>query len=319
MNIRRLFASTKSESEAGTAPAEKPAAGSGSSSRSLASYYRLALVAVTAVMLILGGLLIYHSHHLRQDSIRFEAATKAQSVAARLYGWGSQQRALIRAIADDPELARMFRERDSQGLAERARVLAPLFPGALGLELLPVKAVGAGAKGSEELGYAALDLLRAAESGERVPPLEVHRFGTPEAHIALASRVPASGEGPALGLIMVRLGLSRLRQQLGLQGDFPGALILEQRPTGSSSLKLAAIGQEQDRPPDGALGIAESIWRLVYWHAAGPDPWRSFLRDIWPPAILALGWLLLAAIMWFHYRRLGRDLAVDLDALVETA
>ena len=127
MNIRRLFASTKSDAEAGTAPAQKSAAGTPGASRSLASYYRLALVAVTAVMLILGGLLIYHAHQLRLNSIRFEAAIKAQAVAARLYGWGSQQRALIRAIADDPELARMFRERDSQGLKERARLTGGQF------------------------------------------------------------------------------------------------------------------------------------------------------------------------------------------------
>lgn len=320
MDIKRIFSRHKVEVPA----QDKPTAmdelmamgepGEKVTGRPLRYYYLFLFLGFTAALSIIGGGLFYLNQMERSENGKLTISAQARSVAQSISSWVEQQRVLVQAIADDPELASMFRAGDSEKLKRRAEEFTRLFPGSIGFELIPVDEVRAAAKGGEDMGYAALDLLRTATRTTGMPPLEVHRFGTPDAHVALVSRVPASGEQVAVGLVQVRLPLQSVERQLPQMKGFPGVLSLEQQPAGTGGVSLVSRGNPPQQPADGMVPIRDSIWRLAYWYVSGARNDFERPSQVW--LVVALGWLLAGLFLFGHYRWFRPCLVKDLTQLM---
>jgi len=303
------------ETQAKAKPARKSSAATPVSCLSLRSQMILLLV-VAALLIALPPVIVY-----LQTVLQLKAAAQKQSdLEAELFAsgyrqWVDHQAATADRVSKDPQLGRLMVDASEQEIADKAESLTYLFPSSIRVQLLPAGIEEVDLQASPPISYAALDLLRQSETKHTPPPLEVHMSGTEQEHVSLVRRIPDPSGQQIVGNLMVSFPVQLLQEQLN-RGQADGYVELQQL-AGNVPLVLGNHGAAQFRQgsADSQLVVTGSRWRVAYWP---PDPRRASGGVLRTTAGIAtaVAALLLVAVVWFVFRRLGLALRNDQATLL---
>jgi phosphomannomutase/phosphoglucomutase len=241
-----------------------------------------------------------------------QAELAAALVAGGFSQWIAHQAVMADRVAQDKGIVQLSLKGDQRARDKKAASLIYLFPAASRVRLLRPSIEEVDLKAHPPLSYAALDLLKYAETRDSPPPVEVHMSGTPEQHISLVRRIPATDGRGSAGNLMVSYPMDRLQELLAL-ARIEGYAELQQR-AGAEILVLASRGNPAFKRGVAAslLPVAGSRWQVAYW---SPDvsARRAMLMSA---GIAAAAAVLLAVIVWVAFRRLATALTHDQDVLL---
>ena len=199
----------------------KPGSASSSATTSLGSQ-KLLLMIVGVLLVAIAPLVVY-----LQTVLQLKAAEQQQAeLAAALFStsyrqWVATQVATAEMVSKDPELARLMSGGDRQAIEQKIEELAYLFPAAIRVRLLAPGIEEVDLEVSPPISYAALDMLKHAETKDSPPPVEVHMSGTPQQHINLVRRILDPAGRRIVGHLMVSYPLQELQGLLS-QGQIDG-------------------------------------------------------------------------------------------------
>lgn len=228
----------------------------------------------------------------------------------------------LREWSSDPELRKAFlaEQSDADELKHWESVLVEDIPGALGVELIRPQVLFTDQANDLKLSFAGMDLIRFAVREKSLSPLEVHRVGQPEEHLAMTGPVMDAQGKDVIGVIHVSLPLSLL-PYVSSSSDSWGHFGFQQR----AMEEFISINPQRGEPlpsstPDYTKDIPGTRLRVAAW-ATGEglvDPGHlTRLATIYGIYLLAT-----VLALWLPYRRMSQALAIDLAgilALVEDA
>ncbi len=240
----------------------------------------------------------------------------AVSVATSYRQWLEYQAVAADRVVADPRVIKLLQKGSPADLQAAGKGLKRLFPGAMRVRLLEPGIEEIDLKARPPLSYAALDMLRHAETQQTPPPVEVHLSGTPQQHVTLVRRVLDSSGGQVIGDLMVSYSMQQLQRLLGAR-DHDGYLELQQAASGQEPLVLGSQGDAGPRQgdSDAIMPITGSRWQVAYWSSgssAAGDP-ESMLPALVAVAVATVIFILL---VWFVLRRLGTALRGDQATLL---
>jgi len=244
-----------------------------------------------------------------------QAQTSAQMFATGVANWVERQIGTAELVAKDGEIANLLQNGDSEALDQKARSLGYLFPESIRVRLLPPGVTQEDLSATPPLTFAAIDMLRAAETSDVQPDMEVHASGTPQQHINLVRRVLDPAGNRIVGNVMVSFPVQSVQGILD-RANTAGFVELQQVSNGNT-LVIGTRG-DQSFKQGAARGVAPvsgSRWRIAYWLPASLKSDRNALLLMGLLTAAAVGLLLIPA-GWFLYGRtlkaLRRDQATQL-------
>ncbi|RRQ22173.1 hypothetical protein [Thiohalobacter thiocyanaticus] len=116
------------------------------------------------VILGISGYVRYQANLEIEASRSREVTMMADNVADRLAIFISRREAKMASLVQEPALVRALLDRDEQALRDQEARIRQLFPEASGVNLLPPGLDEVDLETSPPISYAALDLLRQAET-----------------------------------------------------------------------------------------------------------------------------------------------------------
>ena len=257
------------------------------------------------VAVIGGGAWLYDFLQARAASARLAALqAEATTLATNLAATVAPVLAMGDTLAARPEVADALANGD---LDAAARTLRPADPAVLALRLVRRGQMKTDPEANPPFTYASLELLLKAEREAKPPGAELMFPGTPGEHVALARKVPPTGE--TAGFIHLALAAEPLRAQLQslLAKQQAAAVSLTQPVAGAPALVIAAMGSLRSGAPDTfALPVAGTPWQLT----VEPPDLRirfDYLRLVILPLLGVLGVGLLA----LQIRALRRRVSVS--------
>ncbi len=285
---------------------------SGKTVRHLSLRSQMLLLMIAGVLLAaLPPLVVYLQ---TEYQLRSAGQQHAQQVSSLLAGsirqWVTEQASKAERVVKTPELARLVGKGDAQAMATEAEKLTGLFPTAVRVRLLPPGIEEVDLDASPPIGYAAIEMLKYAETHETPPPVEVHMGGTPQQHINLVRRILDPGGRHIIGHLMVSFPLQPL-QAILQKSPISGYLELQQ-VAGATPLVFASQGQAGLRQSGGSPSLSKvggSRWQIAYWPASIAGGSNTLLFSA-----LAVGSgaaVLLVLLVWFVFRRTGVALRQD--------
>ncbi|MEJ2592346.1 MAG: phosphomannomutase/phosphoglucomutase [Candidatus Thiodiazotropha sp.] len=265
--------------------------------------FLLTLAAVAAVYFL--------SQQSYRSDQKQQTRTSAEVITAAVEAITRERRMLIEGLSRQPALVALFDAGDTEALqAEQAR-LTRLVPDALQIRLLPVGTNEPDTQLSPKLGYASLQLMRQAEQREGVLTAQVHQFGTPDQHVAIAAGVRSAPGEKAVGVIHAAFSTAGLQKLLESAGTNAGRLELQQIIPNKAPFTLASVGPgvASGVPADGVLPIDGSIWQVSYWGGvgAGLDMLQLIVRMA--PGVLVF--LLAGLLLYLLSQRMIKALKSD--------
>jgi phosphomannomutase/phosphoglucomutase len=269
----------------------------------------LFLVILPLLLLPAGVLYWLAAQHL-EAGVQREARVAAEHFADRMADWVAGQAHTLERLAGDPALARLLEAGDRDAWSAREPELGLLFPQAIRVRLIEPGVQEVDMEATPPLSYAAIDLLREAETRETPPPMEAHLFGTPQRHLNLVRRVLDPAGRRIVGHVLVSYPVEELQKVLD-GPSVPGYLELQQTTQGTP-LVLARRGEEGFRQGSHAaqVAIAGSRWSLALW--AG-DSAAGATRALGLAGLVAAACaaLTLALALLLGFRRLLQALKAD--------
>jgi len=187
-------------------------------------------VAVAAAMLADQG---------EQRAIRHQqAVSRAGMVAERIGGWVTYNRQALAGLAGDTDLTGAVSRHDEGAVSSLVARYRPLFTGAIRLAGYPAGMQEPDLDAQPPIGYALLDMMKAARQSGKAPPVEVHLPGQPEAQINFVQPVVVKDQVQAT--LVLTFPAERLRRMLGAAGV--DGVRMEQR-AGGDQIDLASVGR----------------------------------------------------------------------------
>jgi phosphomannomutase / phosphoglucomutase len=293
---------------AGARPAApRPAAGGG----------RLSLAHLGVLIFILGsalvaGIAIFFQQDAAAQSAeswRREIQLTAENLADRITSQLSQSTARMELLARDDQLADLLTAGNTARLLQRETELAYLFPNSVRVRLLPPGLNEVDMDATPPLSYAALDMLRQAETTDTPPPAEVHLFGTPQQHINVVRRVLSASGRRIVGHLMVSFPLPSIQEALDAPKLSRGYGEVWQMVKGGTPVVLAKRGAQSLRSgkPTVTVDIPGTSWKVAYWSEAGGFTTSS--EGLW--AIAGSGIAIFGLVLLLVLRSFGRTMRQD--------
>ncbi|MEW8255555.1 MAG: phosphomannomutase/phosphoglucomutase [Candidatus Thiodiazotropha taylori] len=252
----------------------------------------------------------YLTDSANQIKQRQQVQTIAEVLARGLSANIQQRTSLVHGLANQEITATALDMDEPEYLSQEQQRLAKLVPEALKVRLLPLGFSEPDTSATPNMGYASLLLLRQAEESSRTIAAEVHQFGTPHQHIAVASSV-RDQLGEVKGVLHVAYPTQEFQSLLDALGSLSGRIEWQQVIPGKPPLMLAAKGgtATSKSQPDGVISIAGSIWQIAYWGSVGTvlDPVALGMQAA-PAAIL---FLLAAVLLMMLSGRMTKALKMD--------
>jgi phosphomannomutase / phosphoglucomutase len=192
-----------------------------------------------------------------------------QQVALRVSAMANYYGSTAALLAKDPDIAYLLMVGNESALQSREESLRYVFPKAINVQLLPPGISEVDMNASPPLSYAALAQMRAAESGEEEPPIEVHLFNTPQQHINIARRVMDPAGGGVVGHLMVSLSADVLQNILDDVREIDGYIELQQDGARGTPVEIIGHGDQTVKQGDAdrVIHIEGSRWQVAYWPA----------------------------------------------------
>ncbi len=292
-------------------PAPADAAAGGSAKRLSLRSQMLLLLLTGALLAAVPPLVVYLQ---TGSTLRDAGQSHAEQVSGLLAGvvgqWVAAQAETAGRAVRNPELGRLMARGDASARAAAAERLSGLFPAAVRVRLLPKGMDEVDLDASPPIGYAAIDMLKYAETHDTPPPVEVHMGGTPQQHINLVRRILDPGGRHIVGHLMVSFPLQPLQAVLAGAG-VDGYAELQQL-AGAQPLVFASRGQQAARGSGLKPVLARvpgSRWQIAYWPAAVAGGGERLL--IGAATVGGVAAALLAVLVWFVFGRILAALKRD--------
>ncbi len=254
----------KSKSPAVT---QAPKASAGGVTRHLRLRDLIVLVGAALVLYAsAGGLFVWQQNQNQEQSFK-QTEAAALDMAERLAGRLRAYRTELEKIAADAPLIALFAGGDSEGLQQREAEIAQQLKDALHVALLPADWDLGDSSELEYMGFASLEIVRTAKRTGKPSLFELHRFGSPQQHIAVAVPVLSSADQSVVGVIHAAFPTNLVQPTLDGAAAFPGKLMVRQ-VAGDKPLLLAEVGRAQGAAgkEDGKQLVGGTLWELAYWH-----------------------------------------------------
>ncbi|WP_305793265.1 phosphomannomutase/phosphoglucomutase [Aquisalimonas sp. 2447] len=236
-------------------------------------------------------------------------------LAAQVQSEVSGLKRRLALAAEQPDLADALEDGSGDVMQAAVAGLRPAFPGAIRLALFPAGHDSTELDADPPVGYALLDMLRAAESGaEQIGP-EGHRLGSDDAHVNLVQPVGSGGE--VVGHVVLSLPPDWMRATLGAGDVVEGGVELLQGSDGV--VHAQGVGNAPSLVH--TARVPGTDWRVRFEPASAGTPYRP-LADPWFLTVVGIAGALIVLIMAVAGRALGRARARDSRAwagLVEDA
>ncbi|MEW8226641.1 MAG: phosphomannomutase/phosphoglucomutase [Candidatus Thiodiazotropha endolucinida] len=272
--------------------------------RTIRGYWLLGVLGLLILTVAAWSYLFYQNQVTTQASHKQQVKSVAQILAGSISTILQQQSALIQGFARQPAIADLFIGFDEVGLASEQARLNRLVPEALRVRLLPTGFNEPDTSEMPNMGYASLLLLRKAEKSDAVLPAELHQFGTPHQHIAIASSIASDDGGQAGGVIHVAYSIEMLKKLLSGVDNLHGRIEVQQALSANKPLAIIGMG---DKPvdgvkPDSVIPVKGSIWQVAYWGGSG------FKFDLMDNLLLVVPGLLLFLVTALLLLRLSQQM-----------
>ena len=267
----------------------------------------LSLFFITLPLLAIPPLVVYWQAARQLESAGTEqAGLSARMFAGSVQHWVERQIATAEMIARDVEIARLLKSGDSRAIRDKNLELGYLFPDSIRVRLLQPGLAQEDMNASPPITFAAVDMIRIAETSENQPPMEVHAAGTPQQHINLVRRVLDPSGRRIAGHLMVSFPIQGLQEMLK-KSSVQGFAELHQ----GRSLVLASQGNAdlKSAAPDGQATINGSRWQVAYWVPGTLVAGQSML--MYGLVAAAIAALLLLPIALMLYKKLLAALRKD--------
>ncbi len=248
------------------------------------------------------------------DSRRHEIALTAENLADRISTDLAQDAAKMDLLVRDEALVELVSAGDKARISERETALGYLFPNSVRVRLLPPGLTETDLTASPPLSYAALDMLRQAETTETPPPAEVHLFGTPQQHINIVRRILSASGRRIVGHLMVSFPLPNLQQALDGSKLSRGYGEVWQVVEAGEPVVLATRGNNALKAGKATVevSIPGSRWKVAYWSEAGGFTDSDF--GLW--VVAGSGVVIFGLLMLLILRSFGRALTQDQTLLL---
>ena len=265
------------------------------------------LLFVLAAVILLGALWLAQGAADQERAVaqQREVTAVAASAAGRLAGAIAREQAQLAALARNPHVV------------EAARAAAPTwpdgvdpqFPGAMRVALFPRGWDRASPGAEPPVGYALLDMLRAAEATAQPPPPEAHLLGRPMAHVNVVQPVLDDAD-ELVGTLVLSYPASWVGKVLARVVDTDGRLAVTQAPVDDDGAQIAEVGERPESPVHSIQSVQGTSWQV---HFTAPTAPRVFdpLTDRWFLTITGVSLTLLALAVWVVARVLRRRLLTD--------
>ncbi|MDN3516340.1 phosphomannomutase/phosphoglucomutase [Aquisalimonas lutea] len=269
----------------------------------------MALTAALILVVALGALWLVAdgTGQARQaERARLGAATSGL-LADRLGTAVADVRRRLELAAEQPAIAAAVADGSQERMNDAVATLEPAFPRALRIALVPAGFDRADRDADPPVGYALLDMLRAAERDAAPVGPEGHLLGGADAHINLVH--PVRTEGAVVGHVIVALAPDWLARHLQ-PGDGPDGGRVELVQDGARVLARGSTGPAATAY---TAAVPETSWQVRYTPAAsrgGAPP----LADRWFLTIAGVAAVLILLIAAVANRALGRVMPADTEA-----
>ncbi len=246
------------------------------------SLVRLLIFLFSAVLLVLTlvvGTTYYLSWTKTREFQSQQLHVLANVTASQLASRSRDLVAVVEGLSQDPGIANAL-TLGGEVLQFEEHQAQLVIPGALLVRLLPKGSYSLDEARKPAMGYADLDLVRQAETGE--PPPAAHAFGSPDRHIAVARAI--KNEGETIGVLLASISPKWL--QASVPVPEAGALALRQ---GELTLAFKGNSQLQSEPANGQFPVAGTPWEIRFWVPA-PQFGNTLIYSItWVVALAVMG------------------------------
>ncbi len=300
----------------------KPARGGVTSAESASSAKSFSLRSQRVLLLVTGALVVAIAPivvYLQGVATLRDGEQQRAELAAGLFAsgyrqWVAQQGATADLVVKDPQLGRLMEQNEAAALEHKAASLAYLFPTAVRVRLLPPGIEETDPNANPPISYAALDMLRHAETQDTPPPVEVHMSGTPQQHVTLVRRILDASGRRLVGDLMVSYPIRMLQDLLGQEGA--EGYVEWQQVSGATPLVLGSHGDAgfKHGEPDSQVSVGASRWRVAYWAADTATATGGLLNATLLASALAM--VLLLVVVWMVFGRIGSALKRDQATLL---
>lgn len=277
------------------------------------------LIFLLAASLVAGIAMFFQQDAASQasDSWNQEITLTAENLSDRIATQLGHITAKMELLARDAQLVELISSTNTAKLQQREAELAYMFPGSVRVRILPPGLTEPDETATPPLSYAALDMLRRAETSEMAPAAEVHLFGNPQQHINIVRRILSASGRRIIGHIMVSLPLQAIQEALDAPKLSRGYGEVWQTVSKGAPVVLAKRGTQALRngSPTVTVDIPGSTWKVAYWSEAGN--FTSSGEGLWVIAgsAIAIFGLLLIMIMRSFARILKQDQTLILGAV----
>ena len=223
----------------------------------------LVLASVVAGTMYVSGRIAEKSRQKETVNLERTASRIANEISQPLHSIFEQ----ARQIADSAALAELLENADETLLATEAEAITTGIKPAIKVRLFTPGHYKLDREAKPPLGYASIDMLRKAEGSGKNPDVELHNFGSAEAHIVLVRRITGA-EGKLAGLLHVSLDPESLIQ-MPAKADANGYAELIQG-SGKTRLVLNSSGNKQYRQGQPvSVHVSGTQWYIEYWPKGG--------------------------------------------------
>jgi phosphomannomutase/phosphoglucomutase len=226
----------------------------------------------------------------------------------------AELRARLRQWTEDPELQEAFRAVDTKLLRSREELLSRLISGASRVRFFIPGHLGDGVENDRPLSYAGLDLVDRAKRVGRVTPLEVHRVGQEDMHLAVAGPVLDGAGGEVLGVVHVSLPISVLPSLKGMGGDRSRIVYQQRVGDEMATVDSGRHGPAPDGEPAYRDGIPGTRLQVVAWITA--ESTLSGAVSTIAVGFFAMAVAVIGLVLWFTLRSARNAMAFDYAGIV---
>ena len=275
--------------------------------------YTLIAIGVAAVGIIVAFVLIWTT--VITPANEAHRAALYQARVDMYAGFFDSRTAALRDEIDDaagaPDTVAAFASFDPVQLADASRRLTATLSHAERVELIPLGKASVDLTGSTPISFAALDVIKRAETQEFVGPEASQVNQRPIFYVAR----PITQDGTVAGVLFAAISMDYFYQSLKSLPQAPGLVAVEQQFEGTSPRVVMQYGDDPGDVAPLQRKLAAPNWQLTFKPDAGAAEDVARLSRLWTPLAVALG-LLLAGI-YLGFSRLFGAMESDAAKLIE--